>query len=55
VLVTEFRVVIADNNQPLILICLVPFPQRGNYSFAVYSTKGPHFEQDNRVSTAHRC
>jgi hypothetical protein len=33
---------ISDNNQTLIAIDIVPFPQRGNYALTINSTKGPH-------------
>jgi hypothetical protein len=41
----EFRIMVADDNQPVVFVSVVPFPQRGNYPLAVYSTKGPHFQQ----------
>jgi hypothetical protein len=44
--VAEFGVVVTDDHQTLIFIRVVPFPQRGNYSLAVNSTKGPHIQQD---------
>jgi hypothetical protein len=40
----EFRVMVADDDKALILVFVVPLPQRGNYSLAVNSTEGPHFE-----------
>ena len=40
--VGELRIVIADDNQTFIFVCVVPFPQRGNYVLAVNSAKGPH-------------
>ena len=45
--VAEFGVVIADDDQALLGIGVVPFPQRGNYVLAVNSTEGPHIQQNN--------
>ena len=36
---------ISNNDQTLVCVLLVPFPQRGNYVLAVYSAVGPHLEQ----------
>jgi len=49
-LAVEFWVVVADNDQTLIHICIMPFPQRGKRSLAVNSTKGPHIQQDHLSS-----
>jgi hypothetical protein len=40
--VRELRVVIANDDQALVFVLIVPFPQRGNYIPAVNSTEGPH-------------
>ena len=42
--VVELRVVVADHDQPCVLVLLMPAPQRGDRSHAVYSTKGPHVD-----------
>ena len=46
----DFWIVIAYDNQTLVSICVIPFPQRGNYPMAVYSAKGPHIDQDHAVA-----
>ena len=43
----ELRIVIANDDQTLVCIGLVPFPQRGNHSLAVNSTKGPHIQEND--------
>ena len=48
--VIEFGVMVADNDQPLVRVFRVPFPQRGNRAFAVYSPEGPHVNQYDLTS-----
>ena len=43
-LVRKLRIMIADDDQTLVFVLVVPFPQRGNYVLAVYSTEGPHID-----------
>ena len=45
--VRELRIMIADDDESLVFILAVPFPQRGNYVLAIYSTERPHFDDDN--------
>ena len=45
--VGKLRIVIADDDQALIFVFVVPFPQRGNYVPTVNSSKGPHVDGDN--------
>jgi hypothetical protein len=38
---------VSDDDKALVAIFFMPAPQRGDYMLAVYSTEGPHVEQDN--------
>ncbi len=38
---------IADDNEALIFIFSMPFPQRGNYVLAINSAKRPHVNDDD--------
>ena len=57
-LVRELREMIPDNDESLVFILAVPFPQRGNYMLAVDSAKCPHVNCHHfaaQVSEAQRC
>ena len=43
----KLREVVANHHQSLIRILFIPTPQRGDDVPAIYSTKGPQFQQDN--------
>ena len=51
-LTAEFRHVVADDYQAVILVLVVPFPQRGNRMDAINSAKRPHVEQDDLAAQA---
>jgi len=46
-LIRELWIVVADDDQALVFVFVVPLPQRGNYVLAVNSAKGPHLERHN--------
>ena len=48
--IRKLRIVVSDDDQTLILVFVVPFPQRGNYVPAINSTKGPHVDGYNFTS-----
>ena len=43
----KFGIMISNDDESLVLVFAVPFPQRGNYVLAVYSAKRPHFNDDH--------
>src|SRR3970040_2433313 len=43
----KFRKMISNDDESLVLVFAVPFPQRGNYMLTVYSAKRPHFDDDH--------
>ena len=45
--VGKLRIMIADDNESLVFIFVVPFPQRGNYMLTINSAKRPHLNNDN--------
>jgi len=43
-LVGKLRIVVANDDQTLAFVFVVPSPQRGNYVPAIDSTEGPHID-----------
>ena len=50
--ISEFGKMVADDNESLIFVFIMPFPQRGNHVLAINSAKCPHVNDHDFAAQA---